>query len=437
MKLNTLTTFEQVYGVPPQTNEETGETRSVQWLRGKTVLLRVDFNVPLDKSLRITDDNRVTAALPTIKWLTERGAVVVLMSHLGRPKRTRNKRMSLLPVAEHLQTLLEQTIYFCDVMDEPATLTRSRKAGDVVLLENLRFDGAEEDDDGRFAQKLSMIGDFYVNDAFGLVHREHASVHALTKLFASTEPKQNRAFAGFLIEKEIVALNKLLEHKSKATTVAVLGGAKVSDKIVLIENLARRAKNVIIGGAMGYTLMKANQIDVGSSKVEKDKLSDARALLDLCAKMKVNVHLPIDHICKTSFSEEEDVQVVDTPEVPEGLMALDIGPKTRELYSSIISTAGCVFWNGPMGVFEWEHTAGGTRTIGQALNACTRKGGYTVVGGGDSAAAVNQMDLTEDIGHISTGGGASLAYLELNIESTKPDASPHRVLPGLKYLEQK
>lgn len=437
MKLNTLATFENVHGVKPQTDEETGETKSVQWLRGKTVLLRVDFNVPLDKSLRITDDNRITAAVPTIKWLTERGAVVVLMSHLGRPKRTRNKRMSLLPVAEHLQSLLEQTIYFCDAMDEPSTLTRNLKAGDVVLLENLRFDGAEEDDSREFAQKLFMIGDFYVNDAFGLVHREHASVHALTKLFASKEAEQNKAFAGFLIEKEIEALNKLLDYKSKATTVAVLGGAKVSDKIVLIENLARRAKNVIIGGAMGYTLMKAKQIEVGSSRVEKDKLSDARALLDVCALMKVNVHLPIDHICKTSFSETEEVQVVDTPEIPEGLMALDIGPKTRELYSSIISAGGCVFWNGPMGVFEWDETAGGTRSIGQALNVCTRKGGYTVVGGGDSAAAISQMELTEDISHISTGGGASLAYLELSIGSTQQDASQNRILPGLKYLQQK
>ena len=423
MTLNTLALFEKHHNTFPPTSEEDESEQTTQWLRGKTVLLRVDFNVPLSKSLQITDDNRITAAIPTITWLKERGAVVVLMSHLGRPKGTKNTRLSLLPVADRLQELLEQTIYFCDIMDEPETLTRSLKAGDVVLLENLRFESGEETDDQQFAQKLSMIGDFYVNDAFGLVHRAHASVHALAKLFVSEDATKNRAFAGFLIEKETAALDLLLNRNSKATTVAVLGGSKVSDKIVLVENLARHSRNILIGGAMGYTFMKANKVDVGSSKVEKDKLSIARELLDHCAQMKVNVHLPVDHICKSSFSEEEEVVVVDSPEIPDGLMGLDIGPKTREHYSALVETAGCVFWNGPMGVFEWESTAEGTRTIGTALNVCTQKGGYTIVGGGDSAAAVGQMELTEDISHISTGGGASLAYLE------------ERPLPGLVNLQ--
>ena len=423
MTLNTLALFEKHQNNFPNTTEEEDSDQQTQWLRGKTVLLRVDFNVPLNKSLQITDDNRITAAIPTIKWLKERGAVVVLMSHLGRPKGTKNSRLSLLPVAERLQELLEQTIYFCDVMDEPETLTRSLKAGDIVLLENLRFESDEEADSQQFAQKLSMIGDFYVNDAFGLVHRAHASVHALAKLYSSEDPTKNRAFAGFLIEKETAALDLLLNRNSKATTVAVLGGSKVSDKIVLVENLARHSRNILIGGAMGYTFMKANKVSVGASKVEKDKLSIARELLDHCAQMKVNVHLPVDHICKSSFSEEEEVVIVDSPEIPEGLMGLDIGPKTKEHYSALIETAGCVFWNGPMGVFEWESTSEGTRTIGKALNACTKGGGYTIVGGGDSAAAVGQMELTEDISHISTGGGASLAYLE------------ERPLPGLVNLQ--
>ena len=422
MALNTLASFEAQYNTLPAEDTETDQP--AQWLRGKTVLLRVDFNVPLNKSLQITDENRITAALPTITWLKERGAVVVLMSHLGRPKGTKNSRLSLLPVANRLQELLQQTIYFCDAMDEPETLTRSLKAGDVVLLENLRFEAGEETDDQRFAQKLSIIGDFYVNDAFGLVHRAHASVHALAEIFASDDPTNNKAFAGFLIEKETAALDLLLNRNSKATTVAVLGGSKVSDKIVLVENLARHSRNILIGGAMGYTLMKANKIDVGASKVEKDKLSIARELLDQCAKMKVTVHLPIDHLCKAAFAEDEEPVVVDAPEIPEGLMGLDIGPKTRELYSSLVESAGCVFWNGPMGVFEWENTAEGTRAIGKALNACTQKGGYTIVGGGDSAAAVAQMDLTTDISHISTGGGASLAYLE------------ERPLPGLIPIQQ-
>jgi phosphoglycerate kinase len=435
MTLNTLASFEKHYNTLPleideEETEETEETKETekseqpaQWLRGKTVLVRVDFNVPLNKSLQITDDNRITAAIPTITWLKERGAVVVLMSHLGRPKGTKNHRLSLLPVADRLQKLLDQTIYFCDAMDEPETLTRSLKSGDVVLLENLRFESGEESDDQRFAQKLSMIGDFYVNDAFGLVHRAHASVHALAKHFSSKDASNNRAFAGFLIEKETAALNLLLERNSKSTTVAVLGGSKVSDKIVLVENLARHSRNILIGGAMGYTLMKANKIDVGTSKVEKDKLSVARELLDLCAKMKVNVHLPVDHLCKSSFSEEEEVVIVDSPDIPDGLMGLDIGPKTRELYSALVASAGCVFWNGPMGVFEWEDTAEGTRSIGKALNSCTQNGGYTIVGGGDSAAAVGQMELTEHISHISTGGGASLAYLE------------ERPLPGIIYIQ--
>ena len=425
MTLNTLASFEKYYNtLSTEGEEEEEETeQTVQWLRGKTVLLRVDFNVPLSKSLQITDDNRITAALPTITWLKERGAVVVLMSHLGRPKGTKNHRLSLLPVADRLQELLQQTIYFCDTIDEPETLTRSLKAGDIVLLENLRFEAGEEMDDQRFAQKLSMIGDFYVNDAFGLVHRAHASVHALAKLFAKKDEATNRAFAGFLIEKETAALDLLLNRNSKGTTVSVLGGSKVSDKIVLVENLARHSRNILIGGAMGYTLMKAKNIDVGASKVEKDKLSIARELLNQCVKMKVNVHLPVDHLCKSSFSEEEEVVVVDSQEIPDGLMGLDIGPKTQELYSSLVESAGCVFWNGPMGVFEWEDTAEGTRTIGKALNSCTQKGGYTIVGGGDSAAAVGQMELTEHISHISTGGGASLAYLE------------ERPLPGLINIQ--
>ena len=337
-------------------------------VQSKKIILRLDLNVPIKDKI-ILDDTRISLCLPFVNNLIEKKAKIIIVSHLGRPKGTKNPRLSLLPVANRLQELLQQTIYFCDAMDEPETLTRSLKAGDIVLLENLRFEAGEETDDQRFAQKLSMIGDFYVNDAFGLVHRAHASVHALAKIFASSDSGSNKAFAGFLIEKETAALDVLLSRNSKATTVAVLGGSKVSDKIVLVENLARHSRNILIGGAMGYTLMKANKIDVGTSKVEKDKLSIARELLDQCAKMKVTVHLPIDHLCKAAFAEEEEPVVVDSAEIPEGLMGLDIGPKTRELYSSLVESAGCVFWNGPMGVFEWENThfpfrghSGGART---------------------------------------------------------------------------
>jgi phosphoglycerate kinase len=292
-------------------------------------------------------------------------------------------------------------------------------------LENLRFEPGEEQNDDRFAQKLAMIGDFYVNDAFGLVHRAHASVHALAKLFHHKEPSNNKAFAGLLIEQESAALDVVLDFKSKTHSVAVLGGSKVSDKIVLIDQLARRSKNILVGGAMGYTLMRAKRIEVGNSRVENDKLSIARQVLETCEKMKVNLHLPIDHVCKSNFDENEEPVLVNTQEIPEGLMGLDIGPKTRAQYTEIIRSAQCVFWNGPMGVFEWEGTAEGTRAVGLALNECTKNGGYTVIGGGDSAAAANQMGLTEHISHVSTGGGASLTYLEQN------------GLPGLEFLEQK
>ncbi len=425
MNLKTLQQFEQQYRpaeydtAVEDTEQDEDSSLGNQWLRNKTVLLRVDFNVPLNKGLEVTDDTRILGALPTIQWLKERGAIIVLMAHLGRPKGTKNPKMSLMPVAESLTKLLDQTVYLCDVMDEPETLTRSLNAGDIVLLENLRFNPSEKNNDSNFAKKIAMAGDFYVNDAFGLVHREHASVHALAKIFA----EQNKAFAGLLVEKECRALDKLLQMKSRNTTVAVLGGSKVSDKIVLIENLARRTRNILIGGAMGYTFMKAQNTKVGDSKVETDKLSVARELLELCEKNRVKVHLPQDHICAETFSEDAEFTLVDSPDIPDGLMGLDIGPKTQAHFEKIITNATAVFWNGPMGVFEWKDTAQGTFSVGKSLNACTENDGYTIVGGGDSAAAVQQMELGSGISHISTGGGASLAYLE------------ERPLPGLQFLQ--
>jgi len=421
MNLLTLHTFESHFGRPPSEEEE---NTSVQWLRGQTVLLRVDFNVPLDTKRQITDDTRITATLPTIQWLRERGAKIVLLSHLGRPKGTKNPAMSLMPVAERLQTLLDTTIYFCDIMDEPETLTRSLNPGDIVLLENLRFHPEEKFNDERLAQKFAMIGDFYVNDAFGLIHREHASVHALASIFA----QENKAFAGFLIEKECEALDAILHRKGRSTSLAVLGGSKVSDKIILIESFARRCKNILIGGAMGYTFMKAKGLSVGKSRVEKDKLSIAREVLEICAKRNTTLHLPIDHICATDFSEDAEFVTIDSPEIPADMMGLDIGPKTKAMYAELVENAGCIFWNGPMGVFEWSSTAEGTRAIAMAMNKATQKEAYTVVGGGDSAAAVEQMELAEAISHISTGGGASLKYLEQN------ETDPVKGLPGLQFL---
>ena len=407
MSLLTLTDLETQYG----------DAENEQYLTGQTVLLRVDFNVPLTSENTVSDDTRIRAALPTLKWLQERGAVVVLLSHLGRPKGTKNPKLSLLPVAEHLQELLDQTIYFCDVMDEPRILTRDLRPGSVVLLENLRFHAGETSNESTFAEKLELVGDLYVNDAFGLVHREHASVHALAEIFAH----KNKAFAGLLIEKEVEALTKILMSSRRSNTVAVLGGAKVKDKIVLIENIARRCKDILIGGAMSYTFLAAKGIEVGNSRVEQDKIKVAKELLELCAENNVDVHLPLDHVTAAEFSEEAEAVVTEGAVIPEGFMGLDIGPKTQELYASIIKEASRVFWNGPMGVFEWDAFAGGTRAVGESLKECE---GYTLVGGGDSAAATHQLGFAEFISHISTGGGASLAFLE------------ERTLPGLVFLSR-
>ena len=392
-----------------------GDEQNEQYLRGQTVLLRVDFNVPLTEENTVADDTRIRAALPTIQWLKERGAIIVLLSHLGRPKGTKTPKYSLMPVAEHLQEILDETIYFCDVMDEPRLLTRDLRPGNLVLLENLRFHLEETTNDPAFASKLELIGDFYVNDAFGLVHREHASVHALAELFSL----KKKAFAGLLIEKEVEALTKILMSSRRLNTVAILGGAKVKDKIVLIENIARRCKDILIGGAMAYTFLEASGISVGNSRVERDKLNVAKELMKLCAENNVTLHLPLDHVTAADFSEDAEAVVTESADIPDGFMGLDIGPKTQAHYAAIIKEASKVFWNGPMGVFEWAAFANGTRSVGESLKECE---GYTLVGGGDSAAATHQLGFAEHISHISTGGGAALAFLE------------ERTLPGLVYL---
>ena len=383
--------------------------------QGKTVLMRVDFNVPLSADKTVADDTRIKAALPTINHFRELGAKVVLCSHLGRPKGTKNQKFSLEPVAEYLSHSIEDSVLFCDTMEEPNTLTREMNNGQIMLLENLRFYPGEKNNEAKFAEKLSLCADYYINDAFGVVHRKHASVSALASHFSNTE----KAAVGFLIEKEYSALNKVLEPWP-GPMVAILGGSKVSDKIVMIENFTRYCKDILIGGAMAYTFLAAKGEKVGSSRIEKDKLAIAKEVLDTCEKRGVTLHLPSDHIVAAEFSE--DAEGTETEEIGEGLMGLDIGSQTRERYREIISSAACVFWNGPMGVFEWENFSQGTRSIAQALNDCD---GYTIVGGGDSAAAVNQMNLTENISHISTGGGASLALLE------------GRELPGLKFVTKR
>lgn len=382
--------------------------------QGKTVLIRVDYNVPLNEKKEITDDTRIVTSFPTIKYFLEKKAKVVLCAHLGRPKGTKNARLSLEPVGEYLAEKLDLTVLFCDVMEEPSTLTRELKNDQIILLENLRFHPDEKENKKAFAEKLALCADYYINDAFGVLHRKAASVHALPALF----PKSHKA-VGFLVEKEYQALEKVLQPWV-GKTVAVLGGAKVSDKIIMLENFSRSCSDILIGGAMAYTFLAAKGIPTGKSRIEKDKIQVAKDVIAICNKRGVNLHLPIDHIGATDFAE--NAEPVTTEVLGEEIMGLDIGPETLAKYSALIKEASCVFWNGPMGVFEWENFSAGTKGIANALAECN---GYTVVGGGDSAAAVALFDLADKMKHVSTGGGASLALLE---------GSP---LPGLEFLQEK
>jgi phosphoglycerate kinase len=368
---------------------------------GERVLLRVDFNVPLDEEQNITDDTRIRAALPTIQHLLDQGASLVICSHLGRPKGTIVPQLSLEIVARHLQTLLERDILFVpDTIGKQAkTAAEALQPGEVLLVENLRFDPREKKDHGDFGTALAKLGTAYVNDAFGVLHRKHASVHTVAL-------RHTKRAVGFLIEKEYNALVKLLTE-DVSPLVAVLGGAKVSDKLVLLENLSKHCSDLCIGGAMAYTFLKAKGLNVGKSRVESDKIGLAKEILKVCETHNVNVHLPVDHITAGEFSEQAEPLLCT--EIPEDQMGLDIGPQTQKAFFDIIQTAGAIFWNGPMGVFEWDAFASGTKSVGEAL---VKSSGYSVVGGGDSAAASKEFGYDDDISHLSTGGGASLALLE-------------------------
>lgn len=368
---------------------------------GERVLLRVDFNVPLDDEQNITDDTRIQAAIPTIQYLLEQGASLVICSHLGRPKGAVVPSLSLEVVARHLQGLLDKDVVFVpDTIGQQAqNAAKALQPGDILLIENLRFHQGEKKDHSDFGSALAKLGTAYVNDAFGVLHRKHASVHTAAQ-------KHEKRAVGFLIEKEYNALVKLLTD-DVSPLVAVLGGAKVSDKLVLLENLSQHCSDLCIGGAMAYTFLKAKGQDVGKSRVESDKIGLAKEILEVCATHNVNVHLPVDHVTAGEFSEQAEPLVCT--EIPADQMGLDIGPQTQEAYHNIIQNAGAIFWNGPMGVFEWENFASGTKSVGEAL---VKSNGYSVVGGGDSAAASKEFGYDDDISHLSTGGGASLALLE-------------------------
>lgn len=384
-------------------------------LKGKRIIMRADFNVPL-KGNRITDDTRIRAAMPTIEYiLAQEGTRLILMSHLGRPKGKKAPEFSLAPVAERLSELLGKDVKMAEdcVGDAVESEVKGLKAGDVLLLENLRFHAEETGNDEGFAKDLAGLGDIYVNDAFGTAHRAHASTEGITHHLP--------AVAGFLIDKEVRFFEPLLESPEQPF-VAVIGGAKVSSKIGVLKTLLPKCKTLIIGGGMAYTFLKVKGIPVGKSLVEEEYLDTAKKLLEEAEKQGNEVLLPVDHIVADEFSENAKPETVDSVEIPEGKIAMDIGPKTLDQMRSKIDNAKSLVWNGPMGVFEFDAFAQGTLETAKMVADCL---GTTVVGGGDSVAAVNKFDLADRIDHVSTGGGASLEFLE------------GKILPGIAALEQK
>ncbi len=385
-------------------------------LKGKIVFLRVDFNVPLDEECKIGDDSRIKAALPTINYLHKQKAKIVVASHLGRPKGKYIPRFSLKPVAERLSELIPQEVILApDVIGEEVLKLKKELTEDqTLLLENLRFHKGETANDSSFAQLLAQEVNYYVNDAFGASHRSHASVVGIPKYV-------RKSAAGFLLKKEVDYLSKAV-HSPPKPYVAILGGAKVSDKIPVIENLLNKADSILIGGAMAYTFFKAQGYEVGRSLVEEDKIELARLLLDRAQEEKVNFYLPSDHLVAAEKDSDAEVKTVGSPPLPSDLMGLDIGPKTVEKYSEIIAKAKTIFWNGPMGVFEIDEFSQGTMKIAEAV---ANSEALSIVGGGDSVAAVYKAGVSEKISHISTGGGASLEFMA------------NETLPGIEALSEK
>ncbi|MBT4497040.1 MAG: phosphoglycerate kinase [Gemmatimonadetes bacterium] len=386
---------------------------------GKRVLVRVDFNVPLDDDQKITNDNRIQGALPTIQYLLEQGAAVILMSHLGRPKGKKVPEMSLAPAAERLGELLGKEVKLASdcIGPEVEKLAGELQAGEVLVLENLRFYAEEEGNDAEFAEKLAALGDLYVNDAFGTAHRAHASTEGVAH-FLST------AASGMLMEKEITYLDETLKSPERPFA-AILGGAKISGKIEVIENLLDKVDALIIGGGMAYTFFKAMGLEIGNSLLEEDRIEVAKQVMADAEKKSVDLLLPVDCVVADDFAADANTQTVAREQMPVGWEGVDIGPQSRELFGDKVRQARTVAWNGPMGVFEMEPFAAGTLQVAEALAEASEKGTVSIIGGGDTAAAVIQAGLSERMTHISTGGGASL------------ECMGGRVLPGVAALTEK
>ncbi|MEO6069250.1 MAG: phosphoglycerate kinase [Chitinophagaceae bacterium] len=376
--------------------------------KGKKALIRVDYNVPLDDSFHITDDTRIKATLPTIKKIIADGGSVILMSHLGRPKSGPEDKFSLKHLVPHLSELLGMDVSFASdcVGSEAVEKAQALQPGDVLLLENLRFYKEEEKGDKSFAEKLAKLGDVYVNDAFGTAHRAHASTAVVAQFF----PPENKMF-GLLMEGEVRSAEKVI-HSSEKPFTAIIGGAKVSDKILIIENLLERASDIIIGGGMAYTFFKAMGGQIGNSLVEEDRLQTAKELMEKASAKGVCIHLPSDSIIAAKFAEDADISSSLSTNIPDGWMGLDIGSMACEMFTKVILNSKTILWNGPMGVFEMEKFQHGTKAVAQAIADATQKGAYSLVGGGDSVAAVNIFGFADKVSYVSTGGGALLEYFE-------------------------
>ena len=387
---------------------------------GKKALIRVDFNVPLNDTFEITDDNRMRATVPTISKILKDGGSVILMSHLGRPKEGPTEKYSLKHIVQHLSELLGGIkVQFADdcIGEQAFEKAAALKAGEVLLLENLRFYKEEEKGDISFAEKLSKLGDVYVNDAFGTAHRAHASTAIIAQFFS----KENRTF-GFLMEGEVISAEKVMNNAQKPF-VAIIGGAKVSDKILIIENLLERATDIIIGGGMAYTFFKAQGGKIGKSIHEDDRMPLALEILAKAKAKGVNIHLPVDNVIADNFSNEANTKTCASGEIPDGWEGLDVGEKSRALFAKVIVESKTILWNGPMGVFEMKNFQVGTKAIAVAVAEATQKGAFSLVGGGDSVSAVNQFGFSDKVSYVSTGGGAMLEYFE------------GKILPGIAAIQ--
>ncbi len=384
-------------------------------LKDKRVLVRVDFNVPLDKDRKITDDNRIQAAMQTINYVLDAGGKLILMSHLGRPKGERKEEFSLKPVADYLSNLLGKNVKMLDdcLGQEVKSAVEKMNSGDVILLENLRFHKEEKKNDPDFAKELASLGDVYVNDAFGTCHRAHASIEGVTHHL--------EAAAGFLVQKEIQYFQKVLTSAEKPF-IFILGGAKVADKIPVIENMMEKADSILIGGAMAYTFMKVKGVGIGSSRLEQESIETVEKIFSKASQQDVEILLPLDHVVTDNFESPVNIKTTQGQSIEEGWMGVDIGPKTIESFCDKIAQAKTIVWNGPMGVFENDSFAKGTEELAKAVGDSAAT---SVIGGGDTAAAVAKFSLADKMSHISTGGGASLEYLE------------GKTLPGIAALSDK